>query len=120
VRWGELAGVVGGVMNVLTDLLTPFASQEVVFNSFTYHLIEVLFALALAGTLVTNSRSPCSAKGALRMHGSGGSLTAFVGYALSLSSGASAKQPSRVSQTQQPPLEGSFMGQSRLSVQSWR
>ena len=84
VRWGGLAGLVAGVMNALTGILSPLAPQEVVFDSFTDYLIEVLFILALAGTLITIAGLHVLQRERYGRTGAAGSLTAFVGHALLL------------------------------------
>jgi hypothetical protein len=84
VRWGGLASIVAGVMNALTGILTPFAPQEVVFDSFSDYLIEVLFVLALAGTLLAIAGLHVLQRGSYGRTGAAGSLTAFVGHALLL------------------------------------
>ena len=52
VRWGGLSGVLAGVMYALTAVLSLLAPQERVLDSFSDYLIEVIFVLGLAGTLV--------------------------------------------------------------------
>ena len=51
-RWGGLAALIGGGLYVLTGIMSLFAPQEEVFDSFTDYFIEVLFVLALVGTLM--------------------------------------------------------------------
>jgi hypothetical protein len=51
IKWGGLAGVLAGVMYVLTDILGLLAPQQRVFDSFSDYLQEVIFAVAVAGTL---------------------------------------------------------------------
>ena len=77
--------MVAGMMNVLTAVLIPFALQEVVLGSFTDYLIETLFVLGLAGTLVTIAGLCALQRGHYGRTGEAGSLTAFVGHALLLS-----------------------------------
>jgi hypothetical protein len=71
-------------MNVLTGILSPLVPQEVVFDSFTDYLIEVLFILALAGTLITIAGLHVLQRERYGRTGAAGSLTAFVGHALLL------------------------------------
>jgi hypothetical protein len=52
VRWGWLAALIGGVPYALTGIMSLLAPQEEAFDSFTDYLIEVLFVLALVGTLM--------------------------------------------------------------------
>lgn len=46
IRWGAIAALIGGVLYVLTGIMSLFAPQEEVLDSFTDYLIEVLFVLA--------------------------------------------------------------------------
>jgi len=72
------------MMNVLTAVLILFAPQEVVLDSFTDYLIEVLFVLALAGTLVAIAGLHALQRGRYERTGEADSLTAFIGHALLL------------------------------------
>jgi hypothetical protein len=83
-RWGGIAAVIGGVLYVLTGIMGLFASQEEVFDSFIDYLIEVLFVLALVGTLVAIAGLHVLQKERYGPLGAAGSLTAFVGHVLLL------------------------------------
>ena len=65
--WGGLAGV----MYVLTDILNLLAPQQRVFDTLSDYLQEVIFAVALAGTLGAIAGPSCSTEWALRAIGSG-------------------------------------------------
>ncbi|MGH3089410.1 MAG: hypothetical protein ACRDSJ_19125 [Rubrobacteraceae bacterium] len=82
IRWGGLAGVVAGAMYALTAILSLFAPQEVVFDSITDYLIEVIFVVGLAGTLVVIASLHALQRDSYGRLGAAGSLTAFAGYAL--------------------------------------
>ena len=84
IRWGGLSGVVAGVMYALTALLSLLAPQGRVFDSFSDYLIEVIFVVALAGTLVTIAGLHVLHGGRYGLPGAAGSSIAFVGYALLL------------------------------------
>ena len=85
IRWGGIAAIVAGMMYVLTGVVSLFNPQKPVFVSFFDYLIEVIFVVALLGTLVTIASLHVlhqdSYYGRL---GSAGSLTAFVGTTLLL------------------------------------
>jgi hypothetical protein len=85
VRWGGLSGVVAGVMYALTALLSLLvAPQERVFDSFSDYLIEVIFVVGLAGTLVAITGLHTLHSGRYGLPGAVGSLTTFIGYGLLL------------------------------------
>ena len=83
-RWGGLAALIGGVLYAVTGIMSLFAPQEEVFNSFTDYLIEVLFVLALLGTLLAIAGLHVLHRERYGRLGAAGSLTAFVGHALLL------------------------------------
>ncbi len=82
IRWGGLAGVAAGVLYVLSAIISLFAPQQRVFDSFSDYLIEILFVVALAGTLVAIVGLHTLQSGRYGRLGAAGSLIAFVGYAL--------------------------------------
>lgn len=82
VRWGGLAGLAAGMMYTLTAILSLFAPQETVFESVTDYLIEVIFVVGLAGTLVVVASLHGLQKESYGRLGAAGSLTTFAGYAL--------------------------------------
>jgi hypothetical protein len=82
VRWGGLAGVAAGVLYVLSAIISLFAPQQRVFDSFSDYLIEILFVVALAGTLVAIAGLHALQSGPYGRLGAAGSLIVFVGYAL--------------------------------------
>ena len=84
IRWGGIAALIGGVLYVLTGIMSLFAPQEEVLDSFTDYLIEVLFVLALVGTLVAIAGLHVLQKERYGRLGAAGSLTAFVGHVLLL------------------------------------
>ena len=84
IRWGGIAALIGGVLYVLTSIMSLFTPQEEVFDSFTDYLIEVLFVLALVGTLVAIAGLHVLQRERYGRLGVAGSLTAFVGHALLL------------------------------------
>jgi hypothetical protein len=84
IRWGAIAALIGGVLYVLTGIMSLFAPQEEVLDSFTDYLIEVLFVLALVGTLVAIAGLHVLQKERYGRLGAAGFLTAFVGYVLLL------------------------------------
>jgi hypothetical protein len=84
VRWGWLAALIGGVPYALTGIMSLLAPQEEAFDSFTDYLIEVLFVLALVGTLMAIAGLHILQRGRYGHLGAAGSLTAFVGHALLL------------------------------------
>jgi hypothetical protein len=77
-----LAGVLAGVMYVLTDILNLLAPQQRVFDSFSDYLIEVIFAVAVAGTLGAIAGLHALHSRRYGRLGAAGSLLAFIGYAL--------------------------------------
>jgi hypothetical protein len=82
IRWGGLAGVLAGLMYVLTDILSLLAPQQRVFDSFSDYLQEVIFAVAVAGTLGAIAGLHALHSGRYGRLGAAGSLLAFIGYAL--------------------------------------
>ena len=84
IRGGGIAALIGGVLYVLMGIMSLFASQEEVFDSFIDYLIEVLFVLALVGTLVAIVGLHVLQKERYGRLGAAGFLTAFVGYVLLL------------------------------------
>jgi hypothetical protein len=82
IRWGGLAGVLAGVMYVLTDILSLLAPQQRVFDSFSDYLQEAIFAVAVAGTLGAIAGLHALQMGRYGRLGAAGSLLAFIGYAL--------------------------------------
>jgi hypothetical protein len=79
IRWGGLAGVLAGVMYVLTDILSLLAPQQRVFDSFSDYLQEVIFAVAVAGTLGAIAGLHALQSGRYGRLGAAGSLLAFIG-----------------------------------------
>ena len=77
-----MAGVASGVMYALTAILSLLAPQGVVFDSFTDYLIEVIFVVGLAGTLVFIVSLHVLQTESYGRLGAAGFLTAFAGYAL--------------------------------------
>ena len=84
IRWGAIAGVVAGVMYILTGIVNLFAPQSPVFVSFSDYLIEILFVVGLLGTLAAIVGLHYLQRGRYGRTGVAGSLTAFIGYALLL------------------------------------
>ena len=84
IRWGGIAGVVAGVMYILTGFVNLFAPQSPVFVSFSDYLIEILFVVGLLGTLAAIVGLHYLQRGRYGRTGVAGSLTAFIGYALLL------------------------------------
>ena len=84
IRWGGIAGVVAGVMYILTGFVNLFAPQSPVFVSFSDYLIEILFVVGLLGTLAAIVGLHYLQRGRYGRTGVTGSLTAFIGYALLL------------------------------------
>ena len=82
IRWGGLAGVAAGVLYVLSAIISLFAPQQRVFDSFSDYLIEVLFVVALAGTLVAIVGLHALQSGRYGCLGAAGALITFVGFAL--------------------------------------
>jgi hypothetical protein len=82
IRWGGLAGGAAGVLYVLSAIISLFAPQQRVFDSFSDYLIEVLFVVALAGTLVAIVGLHALQSGRYGLLGAAGSAVTFIGYAL--------------------------------------
>jgi hypothetical protein len=80
-RWGGLAALIGGGLYVLTGLMSLFAPQQEVFGSFTDYFIEVLFVLALVGTLMAIAGLHVLQRERYGRLGAAGSLTAFAAHA---------------------------------------
>jgi hypothetical protein len=76
--------MVGGVLYALSGIMSLLAPQEEAFDSFTDYLIEVLFVLALVGTLMAIAGLHILQRERYGRLGAAGSLTAFVGHALLL------------------------------------
>jgi hypothetical protein len=89
VRWGGLAGVVAGVMFLLSGILTfivaPPPSQGALGSSGAY-LLEVVIVVAFALTLVAVAGLHAAQRQSRRygILGTAGFLLTFVGYALVL------------------------------------
>jgi len=84
VRWGGLAALLAAVMYVGTGIVSLFAPQGPVFTSFSDYLIEVMFVIALLGTLAAIAGLHALQRERYGRLGAAGSLTAFVGHALML------------------------------------
>src|SRR5215208_7937498 len=69
-------------MYVLADILGDLAPQQRVFDSFSDYLQEVIFAVAVAGTLGAIAGLHALHSGRYGRLGAAGSLLAFIGYAL--------------------------------------
>ena len=82
IRWGGLAGVAAGLLYVLSALFSLIAPQQRVFDSFSDYLIEIIFVVALAGTLVAIVGLHALQSAYYGLLGAAGSLITFVGYAL--------------------------------------
>jgi hypothetical protein len=82
IRWGGLAGVAAGVLYVLSAIISLVAPQQRVFDSFSDYLIEILFVVALAGTLVAVVSLHALQSGRYGRLGAAGSAITFIGYAL--------------------------------------
>lgn len=79
VRWGGLAGVLAGVMFVLAGILNLIAAQQSVsLNSFSDYLIEVIFVVAFAVTLVIIAGLHALQRGRYGRLGAAGSLMSFL------------------------------------------
>jgi hypothetical protein len=89
VRWGGLAGVVAGVMFLLSGILTfivaPPPLQGALGSSGAY-LLEVVIVVAFASTLVAVAGLHASQRQSRRYRilGAAGFLLTFVGYAMVL------------------------------------
>ncbi len=89
-RWGGLAGVVAGVTYVMAwavDVL--FVPQgrwpgPIVLDSFSGYLAELIFAVALAATLVAIAGLHAAQRRRYGWAGAAGSLAAFFGHVLLL------------------------------------
>ena len=82
IRWGGLAGVLAGVMYVLADILGLLAPPQRVFDTFSDYLQEVIFAVAVAGTLGAIAGLHALQRGRYGRLGAAGSLITFLGYTL--------------------------------------
>jgi hypothetical protein len=82
IRWGGRAGVAAGLLYVLSAILSLIAPQQRVFDSFSDYLIEIIFVVALANTLVAIAGLHALQSGRYGLLGAVGSLITFVGYAL--------------------------------------
>jgi hypothetical protein len=82
IRRGGLTGVAAGLLYVLSAILSLIAPQQRVFDSFSDYLIEIIFVVALAGTLVAIVGVHALQSGRYGPLGAAGSLITFVGYAL--------------------------------------
>ena len=70
------------MLYVLSAIISLFGSQQRGFDSFSVYLIETLFVVALAGTLVAVVGLHALQSRRYGRLGAAGSLIAFVGYAL--------------------------------------
>jgi hypothetical protein len=84
VRWGGSAALLAAAMYVGTGILSLFAPQGPVFTSFSDYLIEVMFVIALLGTLAAIAGLHALQSERYGRLGAAGSLAAFVGHALML------------------------------------
>jgi hypothetical protein len=84
VWWGGLAAIVAGVMYILRGIVSLFDPQKPMFTSFSDYLIEVMFVVALLGTLGAIAGLHVLHQDRYGRLGVAGSLTAFVGTALLL------------------------------------
>ncbi len=85
VRWGGWAGVVAGVMWVLSAILIFLATpQRISFNSFSDYLVPIIVLVAYLGTMVAilGLHYLQSESGRYGRLGAAGSLIAFIGYAI--------------------------------------
>ena len=83
VRWGGWAGVVATVMYMLAGILNLIAAQQSVsLSAFSDYLIEVIFVVAFAVTLVVIAGLHALQRGRYGRLGAAGSLITFIGYAL--------------------------------------
>ena len=79
-----MAAIVAGVMYVLRGIISLFDPQKPMFTSFSDYLIEVMFIVALLGTLGAIAGLHALHRDSYGRLGAAGSLTAFVGTALLL------------------------------------
>jgi len=84
VRLGGLAGMVAGAMYLMIAIINQFAPQEIVFVSFSDYLIEVLYFVALLGTLVAIAGLHFTQSGSYGVLGTAGSAVASVSFVLLL------------------------------------
>jgi hypothetical protein len=84
VWWSGVAAIAAGVMYVLTGIINLFNPQKPMFISFSDYLIEVMFVVALLGTLVTITGLHGLHRDRYGGLGMAGFLTAFAGTALLL------------------------------------
>src|SRR5688572_13293089 len=83
---GGVAGVVAAGMWVLSFILIQLTSLPSVFESFSDYLIEVVLLVGYAGTMgaIVGLHALQSQSGRYGILGAGGSLLAFIGYAIVL------------------------------------
>lgn len=79
-----MAAIVAGVMYVLRGIISLFDPQKPMFTSFSDYLIEVMFIVALLGTLGAIAGLHALHRDSYGRLGAAGSLTTFVGTALLL------------------------------------
>lgn len=79
-----MAAIVAGVMYILRGIVSLFDPQKPMFTSFSDYLIQVMFIVALLGTLGAIAGLHVLHRGRYERLGVSGSLTAFVGTALLL------------------------------------
>jgi hypothetical protein len=84
VRWGGVAGLVAAAMWLLSFILIQLTSLPSVFESFSDYLIEVVLLVGYAGTMgaIVGLHALQSQSNRYGILGAGGSLLAFIGYAI--------------------------------------
>ena len=82
IRWGGFAGMAAGALYALSAIQSLLAPQQRVFGSFSDYLIEIIFVLALVGTLVVIAALHAMQSGRYGRLGAAGSFITFIGYAL--------------------------------------
>jgi hypothetical protein len=84
VRWGGVAGLLAAAMWVLSFILIQLTSLPSVFESFSDYLIEVVLLVGYAGTIgaIVGLHALQSHSNRYGILGAGGSLLAFIGYAI--------------------------------------
>src|SRR5215212_9708005 len=84
VRWAGVAGLLAAAMWVLSFILIQLTSLPSVFESFSDYLIEVVLLVGYAGTMgaIVGLHALQSQSGRYGILGAGGSLLAFIGYAI--------------------------------------